>query len=455
MATGSAGLFLALVVVVATGWRPLYAADQAAVDVVNAAVSAQPWVHTALTVITNFGGSGIAWIALTAAVVWLAIRREGALAVYVLLTGLGATVLTGGIKALIDRERPIVEEPLAAAPGYSFPSGHSLGSAVTYGVLVLVFLPVVSARFRRPLVVAAVAAVAAIGMSRVALGVHYPSDVLGGWLLGSCWIMLTAIAYRRWRGGDGDDPPLTEGLEPEERADLLLAPAHDRPLPAGWYTVVNLAVAAVLIWGALVAVGLWVTSPSMLRSTDASVAQWFADLRSATLTDALLWISRLGDTSSVLTVLLVTMAILFAMTRRRRPSVFLAVAVGGEVLLFLAVSQVVGRTRPEIEHLTPGLPPTSSFPSGHVGATTALYGAAALLIVLLTRSPMRYVALGIALTLGVAVAVARMYIGVHFLTDSLASMLLAATWLAACWWAIRPGEATHEHRSTTPSTGTV
>ena len=438
---GSATLFAVLLTLVATGWRPLYAVDQAIIDAFNSAVSALPWTQGVLTVITSIGGTGIAWIALTAAVVWLAIRREVALAGYVVLTGLGATALTGGIKALVDRERPTVEEPVAAAPGFSFPSGHSLGSAVTYGVLALVFLPVVPARFRRTAIVVTVAAVALIGISRVALGVHYPSDVLGGWLLGICWIMLTAIAYRRWRSGRGEaDPPLTEGLDPAERDNLQLAPEHDRPLPAGWYSVVNLVVAAVLIWGAFVAAGLWVTSSSTLRSLDESVARWFADIRSETLTDVFFAVSRIGDTSSILVVLLVTAAILFATTGRWRPALFLGVAVGGEVLLFLAISQVVGRTRPEVEHLTPGLPPTSSFPSGHVAATTALYGAIALLIVFWSRSSPRYLAAVIALGLSVAMVVARLYIGVHFLTDGVASILFVVAWLAACWWAVRPDQ---------------
>ncbi|ULE33508.1 phosphatase PAP2 family protein [Mycobacterium sp. IDR2000157661] len=437
---GSGALFLLLLVLVATGWRPLKSADQAILDALNTAVSGSPLVQGALTVVTSFGGSIVAWIALAAAVVWLLIRREGALAVYVTLTGLGATALTSGIKALVDRPRPTVEAPVAAAPGLSFPSGHSLGSAVTYGVLVLVFLPIVAPRWRRSVITVAVAMVLAIGVSRMALGVHYPSDVLGGWLLGIWWITLTAIAFRRWHSAVGlGSPPLTEGLEPEEREHLQPAPEHDPPLPAGWYSVVNLLVAAVLIWGATVALGFLVTSVAVLRSMDASVARWFADIRSEALTDVFFTISRIGDTSSVVAVLLVTAAILFALTDRRRPSLFLGVAVGGEVLLFLAIARVVGRTRPDVEHLSPGLPPTSSFPSGHVAATMSLYGAVAVLIVLWSRSSWRYLALGAALLLAVAVAVARMYIGVHYVTDGVASILFVTTWLAACWWTLRPG----------------
>lgn len=446
LAVGTGALFLVLLTLVVTGWRPLATADQAVIDALNSWVAAAPWSQGALTLVTHLGGSVVAWIVIAAAAVWLSLRREWALAVYVTLTGLGAVALTTGVKALVDRARPIVEQPVAAASGLSFPSGHSLGSTVTYGVLTLVFLPVVAAQWRRTVIVAAVAVVAAIGLSRIALGVHFPSDVVGGWLLGTWWIFVTAIAFRRWHAAAGlGSPPLTEGLEPEERERLHPAPVHDPPLPANWYSVVNLLVAAVFIWGAAVGVGLLVTSASALQSLDTTVSQWFASVRSETLTDLFLMVSRLGDTSSIVVVLLVTAATTFALTDRWRPSLFLVVAVVGELVLFLASARVVGRTRPEVEHLTPGLPPTSSFPSGHVAATTALYGAIAVLIFLWSRSSWRYLALGVALIVAVAVALARMYIGVHYLTDGIVSILYVSAWLVACWWTLRPGPESLSH----------
>lgn len=437
---GSGALFLILLALVVVGWHPLQKADESAIDALNSAVSTTPGAASVLTVITNLGGTAFAWTVLTVAVGWLTIRREWALAVYVALTGLGANALTTGVKELVDRTRPIVQDPVAAAPGLSFPSGHSLGSAVTYGVLALVFLPVVPVRFRRAVIIAAVTLVVAVGVCRVALGVHFPSDVLGGWLLGLWWITLTAIAFRRWHSAVGrGSPALTEGLEPEERENLQPAPEHDPPLPAGWYSVVNLLVGAVLIWGAVVAVGFLVTSLGAVRSIDSAAAQWFADIRSDALTEVFFTISRLGDTSSVIAVLLVTAAMVFALTDRWRPSLFLLVAVFGEVVLFLVSSQVVGRPRPEVEHLTPGLPPTSSFPSGHVAATMALYGSIALLIVLWSRSPLRFVAVALAFLLGAAMVAARLYIGVHFISDGIVSILFVIAWLAVCWWALRPG----------------
>lgn len=441
VAIGVALLFAALSALVVAGWSPLMTADQEIVEALTGAASASPLVVSGLNMVTNLGGSGFAWTVLTLSIIWLAIRRERALAIYVALTGLGSAALVSGVKVLADRPRPVLDEPVAAAPGLSFPSGHSLGSTVTYGVLLLVFLPAAPVRLRRPMVAATVGLVAIIGITRIALGVHFPSDVLGGWLLGTVWVLVTAIAFRRWHREAGlGSPPLIAGLEPEERRDLLPAPGHDRPLPHGRHTIAALVSAAVLIWGAVVGIGLLVTEGlPAVRSWDTETAEWFAGIRTPALTDVFMMFSRLGDTSSILVVLLAAIALSFAITRRWRPAIFLIAAAAGEVLLFLASSQVVGRTRPQVEHLTPGLPPTSSFPSGHVAATTALYAALAVLLLLWWRSSLRYLALMAAFAVAVAMAAARMYIGVHYATDAIISIVYASVWVAVCAWVIRPG----------------
>src|SRR5438105_4197920 len=76
--------------------------------------------------------------------------------------------------------------------------------------------------WRRPVIVAAAVLVAAIGFSRLALGVHFLSDVLGAWALGVAWLGITAYATELWRIQEGRRPtqPLAEGLEPEAARDL-------------------------------------------------------------------------------------------------------------------------------------------------------------------------------------------------------------------------------------------
>lgn len=447
-------LFGVLLAMVLVGWSAMDVADRVVVDRLNALVSETKWVQTTLTILTDFGGTGVAWTVLAVAASWLAIRREWPLTIYVILAGSGSAILTTGVKEIVERARPSVEKPVTVSSGFSFPSGHSLGSMVAYGVLLLVFLPIVPPRSRRQVVVAVAALVVAIGLSRIALGVHYPSDVLGGWLLGGWWLLITALAFRRWHSSVGlGKPALIEGLEPEDRPDLLPAPANDRPLPGGWHTITNLVVAWVLLWGVVVGAGLLIARQlPAVRRWDATVADWFAGQRNDGLTDVLLTVSRIGDTSSIVAVLLVAAALSFASTNRWRPALLLVVAVIGEVVLFGAVAAVVGRGRPAVEHLTPGLPPTSSFPSGHVAATMALYGAIALLIVVWTRWRMRHAALLMAILLAVAVGVARMYMGVHFISDVAASIAYSSVWVAVCFWLLRPTPADDLSRDSESST---
>jgi undecaprenyl-diphosphatase len=105
----------------------------------------------------------------------------------------GASVWTYVIKVTIERARP-PGEPLIVAAGFSFPSGHSLNSAVTYGIIaLLVWRSDLPAWVRVTTAVALAALVVAIGLSRIALGVHYPSDVLGGWLAGLAVVATVAV----------------------------------------------------------------------------------------------------------------------------------------------------------------------------------------------------------------------------------------------------------------------
>lgn len=183
----------ALAVLVRTHWSPLRDLDTGTVDRLNEQIAHQPteiWLWKAVSVVGGPTELRIA-AAVAALVFWRRqCRRE---AVLVGVTMAGAAVLSGGIKLLVHRARPSVGVPVAGADGYAFPSGHALTSIVAAGLLLLVW----PALGRRSLVVAALtAAVAAVGFSRLALGVHYLSDVLGGWLLGGAWLLAVRAALR-------------------------------------------------------------------------------------------------------------------------------------------------------------------------------------------------------------------------------------------------------------------
>ena len=122
-------------------------------------------------------------------------RRERTDAVFVALAFLGAQVLSNGMKLGFQRERPFFPDPLATESTYSFPSGHALVSLAVYGSVALVLAQRLRNRASRILVVATAAAlIAAIGFSRLYLGVHFLSDVLAGYAAGVAWLALLYLA---------------------------------------------------------------------------------------------------------------------------------------------------------------------------------------------------------------------------------------------------------------------
>lgn len=126
------------------------------------------------------------------------LRRWYRGAVLVVVTLLGAGVLDGGLKLLFGRTRPEAFFDHYPSPGtYSFPSGHALFAMAFFGGLAVLLYD----RLRRPalrlvVAVAAVAIILSIGVSRIYLGVHYPSDVLGGYAVGIVWVAAVALGDR-------------------------------------------------------------------------------------------------------------------------------------------------------------------------------------------------------------------------------------------------------------------
>jgi len=150
-----------------------------------------PWLG-AVKLLTQLGH--IVWMAALGAMAsfWLLWRRAwlqlGAWVVGV--AGVGLCVRL--IKHSVGRERPEVRWVLEQ--GYSFPSGHSAGTLVCYGLLAWLWLSMSRHAPPRGVVPLTVAVVLSVGMSRVVLGAHYVSDVLAGWLLGLAWLSLVIAA---------------------------------------------------------------------------------------------------------------------------------------------------------------------------------------------------------------------------------------------------------------------
>ena len=163
---------------------------------------------------------------------------------------------------------------------------------------------------------------------------------------------------------------------------------------------------------------------------DSAFVRWLAGQRTEPLDDLSGPVAELGNTGVVIGIALVVAAAL-VLLRRPRWVLVPAVALVGEVVVFLATAAVIDRRRPAVPHLDAQLPPTSSFPSGHTAAAVCLYGAIAVLVLAAVRAWWRWLVLALAVVVVVAVALARLYRGAHYPTDVLASLLFALPWLLA------------------------
>ncbi len=138
--------------------------------------------------VTALGSSSVLTIVVLFATALLASLGRWRSAILVLLgTGIGCAA-NSGLKHLVARARPDLVPHLMQETSNSFPSGHAAHSAIVYLTLATLAFPIVRRRRTRGVIVAgAVMLVAMIGASRVYLGVHWPSDVLAGWLFGALW----------------------------------------------------------------------------------------------------------------------------------------------------------------------------------------------------------------------------------------------------------------------------
>ena len=162
---------------------------------VATAVGNLPIPIWAWQLVTALGGAFLAAVG-TLFVLGSLLSRRLRLALIVAVVLIGASLFTHFVKDYVTRPRPPWEH-FAPAPGFSFPSGHTLNSTVSYGLLAVVAWRSGARRtIRRLAVVVGVTLPFAIGVSRIALGVHYPSDVLGGWLGGIAFVALAATLVR-------------------------------------------------------------------------------------------------------------------------------------------------------------------------------------------------------------------------------------------------------------------
>ena len=166
-----------------------------------------PWMHEMVRDITALGSFSLLGLIVLGVCAYLYLARMRSAALFVLVSVLGGTLLSTVLKMGYNRPRPdltTMSEQFTA----SFPSGHAMLSAVTFltlGALLARFAP--TRRLQVLSLCGALLLTLLVGLSRLYMGVHYPSDILAGWCLGSAWALLcSSVAIVLQRRGSVDRP---------------------------------------------------------------------------------------------------------------------------------------------------------------------------------------------------------------------------------------------------------
>jgi len=150
---------------------------------------------------THLGGPiGLAVLG-TGVAALLFVRRHRGLALYVLITAVMGGLMNLVLKGLFERARPDLAEALRQAHGYSFPSGHAMGSMIVLGSLAYVMARSWGPwRLRSATIAFLIASIATVGVSRVYLGVHWISDIGAGFAAGFVWLVVATVSFEAfWR----------------------------------------------------------------------------------------------------------------------------------------------------------------------------------------------------------------------------------------------------------------
>jgi undecaprenyl-diphosphatase len=195
--------FALLLFLVESRWRPLLSVDDGARDDLHAYALRHDDFVAAMKALSTVGSTRVYLVVFGLIVLRLAWRGRRRTAVFVAVTLLGSALLNRLVKEAVDRARPVLPDPVAHANGLSFPSGHAQSAVVAFGLLLLLVLPHLRGPWRVVAIVLAAAMVLGIGFSRVALGVHYVSDVVAGYVLGAAWLAAMTAAFNEWRRESG------------------------------------------------------------------------------------------------------------------------------------------------------------------------------------------------------------------------------------------------------------
>ncbi|MGW7418201.1 phosphatase PAP2 family protein [Streptomyces sp. NPDC054863] len=189
--------FAVLLALVAAGWGPLLTFDGDVASGLHRSAVDDPGTTQAQRILSDWVWDPWAMRAVVAVVFcWLLLRGDRVLALWIAVTSAVGALVQQVFKAAVGRERPQWPDPVDSAHYAAFPSGHAMTATVTFGLLLwLLWLYGASRAARVALLAVGVVSAVGVGFTRLYLGVHWFSDVLGGWLLGVAVVLFSAALY--------------------------------------------------------------------------------------------------------------------------------------------------------------------------------------------------------------------------------------------------------------------
>jgi len=157
------------------------------------------WMENALLDLTAIGGSTVLGLVVLSVVGFLLLQTRYRTALVVMTTAISGEVLNTAMKAAFNRPRPSIVPHLRVVFSTSFPSGHAMESAIVYLTLGAILMRAAESRLTKAYIMGiATLLTMLVGVSRVYLGVHYPTDVIGGWIIGFVWASICWLAAQRF-----------------------------------------------------------------------------------------------------------------------------------------------------------------------------------------------------------------------------------------------------------------